>query len=94
MPTTDQDNNTKNTKQSLQAWCGNRYSEVKLLSKTAIALLFIINSIALGLFALDLVNPSRGVAAVFGAISIAFAAVVLGTFVHHGVKFQAKSKKR
>ena len=91
---TEQNSNDSNKSDKVNAWFSSRWSEGKLLSKTAIALVFIVNSMALGLFALGLVKPSDQTAAVFGAISIAFAAVVLGTFVHQGVKFQTNAKRK
>ena len=93
---TEQNNNDNSKSKSdvMNSWFSTRWDEVKLGSKTLIALVFIINSMALGLYALDLVNPSTQTLAVLGAISIAFAAIILGTFVHQGVKFQSTSKKR
>lgn len=91
---TEQNNNDTSKSNKASEWFSNRYDESKLLSKTIIALVFIVNSMALGLFALDLVNPSRQAAAIMGAISIVFAAVILGTFVHQGVKFQSTNKRK
>ena len=93
---TEQNNNDKSNSKSdaVSAWFTSRWDELKLGSKTAIALVFIVNSMALGLFAFDLVNPSEQTAAVMGAISIVFAAVVLGKFVHQGVKFQSTNKRK
>ena len=94
---TEQNNNEpvkSNRWAGTSAWFSSRYDEGKLLSKTIIALVFIVNSMALGLFALDLVNPSEQTAAVMGAIAITFAAVVLGLFVHQGVKFQSTNKRK
>lgn len=75
-------------------WFGNRYSEAVLVSKTAIALVLIVDSMALGLAALGFVKPNPTTYAILGSISIAFAAVVLGTFVHQGVKFQSTNKRK
>ena len=90
--------NDNETKQSWwdesKGWCSHRLDEGKLIAKTAIALIFIVNSMALGLLALDLVKPSQDQASVFGTISITFAAVILGTFVHQGVKFQTTNKRK
>ena len=93
---TEQNNNDKSNSKSdaVSAWFTSRWDELKLGSKTAIALVFIVNSMALGLYALDLVNPSSQTLAVLGAISIAFAAIILGTFVHQGVKFQSTNKRK
>ena len=94
---TEQNNNEpvkSNRWAGTSAWFSSRYDEGKLLSKTIIALVFIVNSMALGLYALDLVNPSEQASAVMGAIAITFAAVVLGLFVHQGVKFQSTNKRK
>ena len=94
---TEQNNNDQNSKSksdAISAWFSSRWDEVKLGSKTLIALVFIVNSMTLGLYALDLVNPSSQTLAVLGAISIAFAAIILGTFVHQGVKFQSTNKRK
>ena len=91
---TEQNNNDTSKSNKAADWVSDRWDEGKLLSKTIIALVFIVNSMALGLFALDLVDPSAQVAAVMGAISIVFAAVVLGTFVHQGVKSQSTVKRK
>lgn len=91
---TEQNSNEDSKMNKASAWFSNRCDEAKLLSKTIVALVFIVNSMALGLFALGLVKPSEAMAAVFGAISITFAAVVLGTFVHQGVKFQSTNKRK
>ena len=94
---TEQNNNDQNSKSkfdAISAWFSSRWDEVKLGSKTLIALVFIVNSITLGLYALELVNPSSQTMAVLGAISIAFAAIILGTFVHQGVKFQSTNKRK
>lgn len=88
MPT--EPNVTKNKSNN----AGEAVAYVRQLAKTIAALVFIINSVALGLFALDLVDPSQSAANLFGAISFAFAAVVLGTFVHDGVKYQSTSKRK
>ena len=94
---TEQNNNDQNSKSksdAISAWFSSRWDEVKLGSKTLIALVFIVNSMTLGLYALDLVNPSSQTLAVLGAISLAFAAIILGTFVHQGVKFQSTNKRK
>ena len=94
---TEQNNNEpvkSNRWSGTSTWFSDRYDEGKLLSKTIIALVFIVNSMALGLFAFELVSPSEQTAAVMGAISIVFAAVVLGKFVHQGVKFQSTNKRK
>lgn len=79
---------------STKSWFLNRCDEAKLLSKTIVALVLIVNSMALGLLALDLIKPNQDTANVFGVISIAFAAVILGTFVHQGVKYQTTNKRK
>lgn len=76
-------------KKALQVW-----QYIKHMSITAVALLFIINSVAIGLYAFGFVHPSPKLAAVFGAVSMAFATVVLGALVHSGVQHQTTNKKR
>lgn len=92
----EQNNDTQQPsgREKVGVWFTARYEEAKLLSKTAVALLFIVNSVALGMYAFGLVQPSKSMAIGFGAISFAFAAVVLGTFVHYGVKFQSTTKRK
>jgi len=64
------------------------------MSKTAIALIFIVNGVAISLFALDLVHPSREAAGVMGAITAAFVAVVLFILVNGGVKNLSTTKRK
>ena len=93
---TEQDSNAVTNSRwiSTKSWFINRCDEAKLLSKTIVALVLIVNSMALGLLALDLIKPNQDTANVFGVISIAFAAVILGTFVHRGVKQQSTNKRK
>lgn len=62
--------------------------------KTLYALIYIINGVAVGLYAFGFVHPPYGVAAVFGAISIAFSAVTLAILVNAGVKYESSTKRR
>lgn len=89
-------NITTNDKPKLTtpSWIPSTWSGICQMAKTAVVLVFIINSVALGLYGFGLVRPDHNTATVFGAIAIAFAAVVLGTFVNNGVKFQSTNKKR
>lgn len=93
------DNNTTPTTEDkpkwiTPAWIPKTWGNICQTAKTAVVLVFIVNSVALGLYGFGLVRPDHTMATVFGAISIAFAAVVLGTFVNNGVKFQSTNKKR
>jgi len=66
----------------------------KLIGMTGLALVFIINGVAVGLYCFGLVHPSQGVAAIFGALSFSFAAYALGAMVFNGVKWQLSSNKK
>jgi len=78
----------------IKTFASNALAWACMMSKTIIALIFIFNSISIGLYGFGLVNPSRYVSSVFGAISIAFAVVVLTTLVHAGVKSQPTTKRK
>lgn len=79
---------------ALQQWFEGLLDYAKHMCQTAFALLYIVNGVAIGLFAFGFVHPPRFLAAVFGAISIAFATVSLGTLVNYGVKYQATIKRK
>lgn len=91
---TEQNNNDNNKPNRFSFDWVAMWDGLKLITKTAVVLVFIVNSVALGLYGLGLVNPDRLTATVFGAISFAFAAVVLGTYVNGGVKQQATIKRK
>lgn len=93
---TEQNNDTQqpSRREMVGGWFSHRYEEAKLFSKTAVALLFIVNSVALGLYAFGAISPAKSIIMWGGAVSLAFAAIVLGTFVHHGVKFQSTTKRK
>lgn len=66
----------------------------KLLGMTGLALVFIINGVAVGLYCFGLVHPPKVAAAMFGAVSFSFAAYALGAMVFSGVKWQISSNKK
>lgn len=86
--------NLPKSKMTTPVWVSESWDWLCLAAKTGIVLVFIVNSVALGLYGFGLVDPNKETTAVFGAVSIAFAAVVLGTFVNNGVKFQTTNKRR
>lgn len=65
-----------------------------LIGATGLALTFVVNGIALGLYGFGLVHPSEMVARVFGSISIAFASYAMGWLVWSGVKFHMSTNKK
>lgn len=74
-------------------WIASSWASVKYYSKTAIVLLFIINSVALALYGFELVRPSKTALLFMAAVSASFAAVVLFTYIHSGVKSSNKKKR-
>lgn len=85
---------TKSEPNVIEQWFTAFLDYARHMCKTAFALLYIVNGVAVGLYAFGFVHPSHFLAAVFGAISIAFAAVSLGTLVNYGVKYQASIKRK
>lgn len=63
-------------------------------AKTIIVLVFIINSVALSLYGFGLISPNVQATSIMGAVAATFAAIVLFTFVHNGVKSQITNNKR
>lgn len=75
-------------------WVGRTKDSTVLLTRAAIAIVFIVNGVAVALLAFGLITPPKPVSAIFGSIAAAFAAYALGTFVLNGVKYQATSKRK
>lgn len=65
-----------------------------LIGATIIALTFVVNGIALGLYGFDLVHPSPRIAQALGAISMAFASYAMGWLVWSGVRFHLSGNKK
>lgn len=79
---------------AIKEWWTNTMEVAKMLGLTGLAMIFIINGVGVGLYCLDLVEPSANIAAGFGSISLAFAAYVLWLLVNSGVKFHLSNNKR
>lgn len=75
-------------------WAKDAWAAGPYVIKAAAALVFIVNSVALGLYGFGLVRPSESVASAMGAVSLSFAAVVLWLFIYNGVRYQPNKKKR
>lgn len=85
---------SKTESMSKTPWYKTVWNYAKHFTKTSWSLLYIVNGIAIGLYAFDFVHPPHIVAAAFGAISIAFAAVHLAILVNAGVKYETGNKRR